>query len=45
MASEGEQAGSDSLERILREATLLFAEHGYHGVSTRALAKAVALNI
>jgi AcrR family transcriptional regulator len=45
MASKGDQASSDSLERILREATLLFAEHGYHGVSTRALAKAVGLNI
>ena len=29
---------NESLERILHEATLLFAEHGYHGVSTRALA-------
>ena len=36
---------SDSLERILQEATLLFARYGYHGVSTRALAKAVGLNI
>jgi AcrR family transcriptional regulator len=44
-SSDGEQVGSDSLERILREATMLFAEYGYHGVSTRAIAKAVGLNI
>jgi hypothetical protein len=31
--------------RILRAATLLFAEHGYHGVSTREIANAVGLNI
>ena len=36
---------SDSLDRILREATLLFAEHGYHGVSTRAIAQAAGLNV
>lgn len=42
---EGEHTSSDSLERILDAATLLFAEHGYHGVSTRALAEAVGLNI
>jgi AcrR family transcriptional regulator len=36
---------SDSLDRILKEATLLFAEHGYHGVSTRAIAQAVDLNV
>jgi AcrR family transcriptional regulator len=35
----------DSLERILQAATLLFAEHGYHGVSTRAIADAVGLNV
>lgn len=34
-----------SLERIIVEATLLFAKHGYHGVSTRAIAKAIGLNI
>ncbi|MFZ5916077.1 MAG: TetR/AcrR family transcriptional regulator [Chloroflexota bacterium] len=43
--SDGEQTSSDSLERILEAATVLFAEHGYHGVSTRALAEAVGLNI
>lgn len=45
MALESDGPSSDSLERILREATRLFAERGYHGVSTRALAKAVGLNI
>jgi len=38
-------AEADSLERILQAATLLFAEHGYHGVSTRAIASAVGLNV
>lgn len=36
---------ADSLERILQAATLLFAEHGYHGVSTRTIAAAVGLNV
>jgi AcrR family transcriptional regulator len=44
-SANDEHTGSDSLERILDAATLLFAEHGYHGVSTRALAEAVGLNI
>lgn len=35
----------DSLDRIIKVATVLFAEHGYHGVSTRAIAAAVGLNI
>ncbi|MBN1660281.1 MAG: TetR/AcrR family transcriptional regulator [Anaerolineae bacterium] len=35
----------DSPERILQAATLLFAEYGYHGVSTRAIAGAVGLNV
>jgi AcrR family transcriptional regulator len=35
----------DSAERILREATALFAAHGYHGASTRAIAAAAGLNI
>jgi AcrR family transcriptional regulator len=43
-APNGEES-SDSVERILRAATTLFAEHGYHGVSTRAIAKAVDLNV
>lgn len=34
-----------SRERILAAATRLFAEQGYHGVSTRALAQAAGLNI
>jgi AcrR family transcriptional regulator len=45
MVQQNDESSGDSLERILREATRLFAEHGYHGVSTRALAKAVGLNI
>jgi AcrR family transcriptional regulator len=44
-ATSGRGESSDSLERILRAATLLFAEHGYHGVSTRAIAEAVGLNV
>ena len=35
----------DSVERIIRAATLLFAEQGYHGVSTREIASAVGLNV
>ena len=41
---ESEQQ-ADSLERILCAATLLFAEYGYHGVSTREIASAVGLNV
>lgn len=41
---EPEQS-ADSQERILNAATLLFAEHGYHGVSTREIANAVGLNV
>ena len=36
---------SESLERILDAATVLFARHGYHGVSMRALSARVGLNI
>jgi len=36
---------SDSSERIIQTATLLFAEHGYNGVSARQLANAVGLNV
>lgn len=43
-APETEQQ-ADSVERIIRAATLLFAEHGYHGVSTREIASAVGLNV
>jgi AcrR family transcriptional regulator len=39
------EQGIDSQEHILRAATLLFAEHGYHGVSTREIAGAVDLNV
>lgn len=42
---DDEHASSDSLERILDAATLLFAQYGYHGVSMRALAEVVGLNI
>jgi AcrR family transcriptional regulator len=34
-----------SAERILHAATVLFAEHGYDGVSTREIAAAAGLNI
>ncbi len=40
-----EEQTSDSLERILQVATRLFAEHGYHGTTTRAIAAAADLNI
>lgn len=36
---------NESHERILQAATLLFAEHGYHGVSARQIADAVGLNV
>ncbi len=36
---------NESHERIMRTATVLFAEHGYHGVSARQLADAVGLNV
>ena len=36
---------NESHERIVQAATLLFAEHGYHGVSARQIADAVGLNI
>ena len=35
----------ESRERIIQTATLLFAEHGYHGVSARQIADAVGLNV
>ncbi len=36
---------TESHERIVRTATQLFAEHGYHGVSARQIADAVGLNV
>jgi AcrR family transcriptional regulator len=36
---------NESHERIVQAATLLFAEHGYHGVSARQIADAVGLNV
>ena len=36
---------NESHERIIQAATLLFAEHGYHGVSARQIADAVGLNV
>ena len=44
-ANLSDEQSRDSLERILQAATHLFAEHGYHGVSTRAIAEAVGLNV
>lgn len=39
------EALSDNAQRIVALATELFAQHGYHGVSTRQLAAAAGLNI
>lgn len=44
MASPAETP-SDSYERILAAARALFAEQGFHGTSTRAIAAAAGLNI
>jgi AcrR family transcriptional regulator len=38
-------SGAAQRERILEAATVLFAEHGFDGVSTRQIGKAVGLNI
>lgn len=38
-------APHESVERILDAATRLFAEHGFHGVSTRQLSAATGLNV
>ena len=35
----------ESVERIIDAATQLFAEHGFHGVSTRQLSAATGLNV
>lgn len=36
---------SESSERIIRAAAILFARHGFHGVTTREIAAAAGLNI
>ena len=36
---------NDSVRRIVEAASRLFAEHGYHGVTTRQIAAAAGLNI
>lgn len=41
--SEEEQV--NTLERILRVATTLFSEYGFHGTSTRAIASAAGINV
>lgn len=41
--SQDEQVST--LERILRVATTLFAEYGFHGTSTRAIASAAGINV
>ncbi len=40
-----EEMANGSAERILRAATALFAEHGFHGLTMRSLATAVDLNV
>lgn len=44
MENEHAQAHSDSRERILDEAKVLFALHGYRGLSMRAIAEAVGIS-
>ena len=46
-ANDGSERRSspEQRERILEAATRLFAQHGYHAVSTRQIARAVELNI
>ena len=44
MENEQAQAHSDSRERILDEAKVLFALHGYRGLSMRAIAEAVGIS-
>lgn len=39
------EQGGESIRRILNAATQLFAERGFHGVSTREIAAAAGLNI
>lgn len=41
----GAEVVSESRERIIRAAAVLFARHGFHGVTTRAIAAAAGLNI
>ncbi|MGQ9677181.1 MAG: TetR/AcrR family transcriptional regulator [Chloroflexota bacterium] len=43
--STSHRQNSDSVDRIVRIASTLFAEHGFHGVTTREIAAAVGLNI
>lgn len=45
MDAASHEATGSAAERILSIATTLFAEHGYHGLSMRALAAAVGLNV
>lgn len=48
MSEEGSTShrqNNDSVDRIVRIASTLFAEHGFHGVTTREIAAAVGLNI
>ncbi|NJL57844.1 TetR/AcrR family transcriptional regulator [bacterium] len=39
------ERSGESYERIIEVATVLFAQYGYHGLSTRKLADEVDLNI
>ncbi|MDX1992234.1 MAG: TetR/AcrR family transcriptional regulator [bacterium] len=45
MIKTRQEKTSDSTERIIEAATVLFARKGFHGVSTRELAAEVGLNI
>jgi len=44
-SDSSDESANGSAERILRAATSLFADYGFHGVSTRSIASAVDLNV
>ncbi len=45
MKNNGQEERSPGADRIVQIATALFAEHGFHGVSTREIAAATGLSV